>query len=184
MAPPSNRGYAAIASILALLYPIPVLSSNSNFANAPHARCPNGLKCHHGGQCATGDKDHTLDHPAMISADLPWLEEPLNVNGEHCINCHDGWGGVDCNRQYQQCDANDPNAPTCFNGSTCWKMGVSSSGVHEGTRYDYMCDCTDAEHNGVKYAGKFCQHVQEDDCDEEMFCTNGGKCKSLLGDDR
>jgi len=151
--------------------------------DAPHGPCPGGLKCHHGGECATGDKDHSLDHP-IISADLPWLEE-LNVNGEHCINCHDGWGGVDCSRKYQVCDPSDPDAPTCFNGSQCYKMGISAvSG-----KYEYMCDCTMAgqEEGGdhtKKYAGKFCQHLQEIQCgdsdDDEMFCTNGGKCVSVL----
>lgn len=151
--------------------------------DAPHGPCPGGLKCHHGGECATGDKDHSLDHP-IISADLPWLEE-LNVNGEHCINCHDGWGGVDCSRKYQVCDPSDPDAPTCFNGSQCYKMGISAvSG-----KYEYMCDCTMAglEEGGdhtKKYAGKFCQHLQEIQCGDgdgdEMFCTNGGKCVSVL----
>ncbi|KAL7534181.1 hypothetical protein ACHAWF_004744 [Thalassiosira exigua] len=150
-----------------------------NFAfSQRHGHCPGGLKCHHGGICATGDKDYSLDHP-IISSDLPWLEV-LNVNGEHCTGCHDGWGGVDCGRKYQVCHAADPDAPTCFNGSTCYKMGISST----TDKYEYLCDCSSASHDGLKYAGKFCQHVHEERCDEEMFCTNGGRCKSMLNLDR
>lgn len=183
---PPKRACTAMGSTLLLLftsYPTSVVSSNLSMEDAPHGPCPGGLKCHHGGECATGDKDHSLDHP-IISADLPWLEE-LNVNGEHCINCHDGWGGVDCSRKYQVCDPSDPDAPTCFNGSQCYKMGISAvSG-----KYEYMCDCTMAglEEGGdhtKKYAGKFCQHLQEIQCGDgdgdEMFCTNGGKCVSVL----
>ena len=177
---PSQRGRAARSSslgpILLLLSSYcatPALANNPNFSKAPHAKCPNGLKCHHGGLCAVGDKDHGLDHP-VITSDLPWLEE-LNVNGEHCTDCHDGWGGVDCGRRYEVCDAADPSAPTCFNGSECYKMGLSAA----TGMYEYMCDCTEAGHDGKKYSGKFCQHVREENCDEEMFCTNGGKCTSM-----
>ncbi|KAL9189747.1 hypothetical protein ACHAXT_009422 [Thalassiosira profunda] len=170
--PSSSRGPGLAATALLFFSPAVVLAANPNFSNVPHGRCPNGLKCHHGGVCAVGDKDYTTDHP-VPSADLPWLEE-LNVNGEHCTDCHEGYGGVDCGRKYQVCDAGDPDAPTCFNGSTCWKKGIGSNG-----RYEYMCDCTQAGHDGVKYAGKFCQHVQEETCDESMFCTNGGKCTSV-----
>ena len=99
------------------------------------------------------------------------------MNGYHCINCHEGYGGVDCGRKSQVCDAADPDAPTCFNGSACYKMGIDE----KTGKYDYMCDCTKAaQHdNGVKYAGKYCQHVQEVICNDEMFCTNNGKCKTV-----
>lgn len=177
MTPTKRLGFKAITSILALSFPTIVVSNNVNFDNAKHAKCPGGLKCHHGGECATGDKQYA-DHP-VITSDLPWLEE-LNINGEHCINCHDGWGGVDCNRRFQVCDEHDPSAPTCFNGSTCYKMGISQA----TRKYEYMCDCTDAEHDGRRYAGQYCQHVREEQCDEEMFCTNGGKCQSLVDTDR
>ena len=157
----------------------PAYASNPYFANAQRGPCPGGLKCHHGGECATGDKDHSLDY--STSTDLPWLEV-TNINGEHCINCHEGYGGVDCSRMYQICNPDDPDAPTCFNGSECYKMGIS---VETG-KYEYMCDCTAAglDDDGVlKYAGKYCQHISEQKCgsgNDEMFCTNGGKCTSAV----
>jgi len=83
------------------------------------------------------------------------------------------------------CDAADPHAPTCFNGSECYKMGVSAV----TGKYDYMCDCTQAGLDvggDTKYAGKFCQHLQEHSCgggDDEMFCTNGGQCTSVLDEE-
>ncbi|KAL7461415.1 hypothetical protein ACHAXS_001835 [Conticribra weissflogii] len=132
--------------------------------------CPGGLHCHHGGECAVGDKSHADDGYA-ITADLPWLEE-LNRNGEHCINCHDGWGGVDCNRKYQQCDPDDPDSPTCFHGGECYKMGISP----DTGEYEYMCDCTKSNEGSLRYAGEFCQHLEDDTCGDEMYCTNGGKC--------
>lgn len=194
-----------ILPLLLLLNSIPsVLSSNPKFINSPHSPCPGGLKCHHGGVCAAGDKDHSLDLPPAVAnaagkylasnngnsnnpfalgkkGDVPWLEE-LNVNGEHCTDCHDGWGGVDCSRKYEHCDAADSNAPTCFNGGSCYKMGIDAV----TGRYDYMCDCTSATHmhDGVRrrYSGRYCQHLAEVKCDDEMFCTNGGTCKGVAND--
>eukprot|EP00578_Thalassiosira_sp_NH16_P016203 CAMPEP_0181125462 /NCGR_PEP_ID=MMETSP1071-20121207/27064_1 /TAXON_ID=35127 /ORGANISM="Thalassiosira sp., Strain NH16" /LENGTH=759 /DNA_ID=CAMNT_0023210909 /DNA_START=46 /DNA_END=2325 /DNA_ORIENTATION=+ len=176
----SHRTYSAFGSSLTVLL-LSSIAPVARSSNIRHAPCPGGLKCHHGGECATGDKDHSLDHP-LITSDLPWLEE-TNVNGEHCINCHDGWGGVACSRHYQKCDAHDPHAPTCFNGAECRKMGISAT----TGMYEYSCDCTTAgldEDGDVKYAGKYCQHLHEEKCgfgDEEMFCTNGGKCVIVPG---
>ncbi len=141
-------------------------------ALAAAMRCPGGLKCHHGGQCAIGDKDYSLDLSSKLSPDIPWLEQ-LNLNGEHCVNCNDGWGGLDCGRRYEVCDAGDPRAPTCFNGGECYKLGIND----QTGGYEYMCDCSKAGRDiGVTFTGNFCQHEAGERCNDEMFCTNGGFC--------
>ena len=61
-----------------------------------------------------GDKDYSLDLAYRLNPDIPWLEQ-LNINGEHCVHCDDGWGGIDCGRRYEECDLGDPLAPLCFN---------------------------------------------------------------------
>ena len=156
--------------LLALLPPL-ISSSRLN------TKCPGGLVCHHGGECSTGD------NPALqrytLSNDLPWTEQ-LNINNEHCINCHEGFGGVDCSRKYEVCDESDPDSPTCFNGGKCLKMGIDA----ETGKFDYMCDCsaaTDLTGGQFRYAGQFCQHIEETKCDDEMYCTNGGQCIGILG---
>jgi len=139
---------------------------------AASMQCPGGLKCHHGGQCANGDKDYELDLASRISPDIPWLEQ-LNINGEHCVHCDDGWGGIDCGRRYEQCDPGDPLAPICFNGGECFKEGING---HTGG-FEYTCDCSKAGRDiGVRFAGNFCQHDAGERCNAEMFCTNGGSC--------
>ena len=139
---------------------------------AASMQCPGGLKCHHGGQCANGDKDYELDLASRISPDIPWLEQ-LNVNGEHCVHCDDGWGGIDCGRRYEQCDPGDPLAPICFNGGECFKEGING----QTGGFEYTCDCSKAGRDiGVRFAGNFCQHDAGERCNNEMFCTNGGSC--------
>ncbi|KAL3779763.1 hypothetical protein HJC23_008127 [Cyclotella cryptica] len=164
------------SSILFLLPLVPPVTSSSYLNTA----CPGGLTCHHGGKCSTGDKLYSSE-PYALSSDLPWTEQ-LNVNNEHCTNCHEGWGGVDCSRKYEICDENDPDSPTCFNGGKCVKMGIDA----DTGSFDYMCDCSAAtalSGEKYRYAGQFCQHIEETKCDDEMFCTNGGVCVSVLGSD-
>ena len=168
--------------LLRLLLPLVVVPSPSTArAQTEHlsTSCPGGLVCHHGGSCATGDKGHSFLVGRTGFDDLPWLDV-TNVNGEHCTDCHAGWGGVDCTVRYTPCDPDEPEGTiTCFNGGGCV---VTAYDTLTGKR-EHMCDCTDAgseEGDGsVRYAGKFCQHVREVECGsgtEEMFCTNGGTC--------
>ena len=136
---------------------------------ASASQCPGGLICHHGGVCAVGDKDYSLDQASKISPDIPWLEQ-LNVNGEHCVHCYDGWGGIDCGRRYEICDAGDPSAPICFNGGECYKMGIDE----QTGGYEYMCDCSVAGKDvSLSFAGTYCQHEEGERCNSQMFCTNG-----------
>lgn len=169
--------------LLRLLLPLVVVLSSPSTARAQtehlSTSCPGGLVCHHGGSCATGDKGHSFLVGRTGFDDLPWLDV-TNVNGEHCTDCHAGWGGVDCTVRYTPCDPDEPEGTiTCFNGGGCI---VTAYDTLTGKR-EHMCDCTDAgseEGDGsVRYAGKFCQHVREVECGsgtEEMFCTNGGTC--------
>ena len=171
------RALTAAATGPALLLSLPSPAAPNPLH--PH-RCPGGLKCRHGGQCETGPKwppgGLAADHPVPTS-DLPWLGGPGEIGGEHCSACNAGWGGVDCSLKFEVCDPSDPGAPTCFNGGSCRRAGSVETGV-----YEYMCDCTtagrhDPSRDIVSYSGRFCQHVEEERCDENMFCTNGGYCQ-------
>jgi hypothetical protein len=176
--------------VVRLLSSIPSLARANDDQQHLSTRCPGGLVCHHGGSCATGDKDHMsssqylgIDHTFLeMNDDLPWLDV-TNINGEHCVNCHEGWAGVDCKTKYFPCDQvddDDAASITCFNGGTCYVSDNDDDAVDR----KQICDCTDAgleEGDGkTRYAGKFCQHVRAERCGhgtEEMFCTNGGTCE-------
>ena len=165
-----------MASSIKLLLILPPLVASGISHSRLKTQCPGGLICHHGGECSTGDQPSTARHTLE---DLPWTEQ-LNINGEHCTNCHEGFGGVDCSRKYEICDESDPNSPTCFNGGKCLKMGIDAA----TGKFDYMCDCSAASEltgGQYKYAGQFCQHIEEMKCNDEMFCTNGGECVGVLG---
>ncbi|KAL7439402.1 hypothetical protein ACHAXM_006654 [Skeletonema potamos] len=165
----SGAAHKTLSSIMPSIYSavfvlLPTLAASM--------QCPGGLKCHHGGQCAMGDKDYSLDLSSTIDPDIPFLEQ-FNINGEHCVHCDDGWGGIDCGRRYVQCDAGDPRAPICFNGGECFKEGINA----QTGGFEYMCDCSKAGRDiGLRFAGNFCQHEEGERCDGEMFCTNGGSC--------
>jgi hypothetical protein len=181
-----------VSLVVRLLSTIPSVAHADDGRQHLSTRCPGGLVCHHGGSCATGDKDHISSSLGIDRAfleannyDLPWLDA-TNVNGEHCVNCHEGWAGVDCRTRYVPCDQagdddEDAAGITCFNGGTCYVFD-NDDDDDAGHRMQ-MCDCTDAgldEGDGkTRYAGKFCQHVRAERCGhgtEEMFCTNGGTC--------
>lgn len=89
------------------------------------------------------------------------------------MHCYDGWGGIDCGRRYEICDAGDPSAPICFNGGECYKMGIDE----QTGGYEYMCDCSVAGKDvSLSFAGTYCQHEEGERCNSQMFCTNGGYC--------
>jgi hypothetical protein len=188
---------AAIMIIISSSSTIPYVHANKQYASSTSLStiCPGGLICHHGGTCTTGNKDHggggggifaSLDDLSMLdSLDLPLLEI-TNVNGEYCTNCHEGWGGVDCSVRFTQCDPNDNESISCLHGGQCYLTGIDA----ETGKNLHICDCTSAgkdEGNGLlRYAGKYCQHIQETQCGigtDEMFCTNKGKCKITLDED-
>ncbi len=182
--------------VVRLLSYIPSPADASDQQHHLSIRCPGGLVCHHGGSCATGDKDHRsqflgVDGGSFLDEndDLPWLDV-TNVNGEHCVNCHEGWAGVDCTTKYVPCDLDDDDTAgssiTCFNGGTCYM----TDNIDDVTgKRETMCDCTNAglnEGDGTtRYAGEFCQHVRAEECGygtEEMFCTNGGTCEVIFNE--
>jgi len=104
-----------------------------------------------------------------------WLDHFGNY--QYC-KCGDAWFGDDCEVPGVEC-----GTAHCFNGGSCLE---SRNGNGDGT---YACDCRDAGHNGLSWAGQYCENPETSNCNSQegfgklenanghLFCTNGGTCK-------
>lgn len=133
--------------------------------SAQEDTCP--LTCHPGSVCVIGDADFSPQ--PKDSNDIPFeFHKETNKGGWHC-DCPEGLTGLRCNRQYQKCE----NDHYCYHGGKC------IAGLDEKIASDQLfCDCSDAEHNGFPFVGKYCEIQGAVQCgDSEIFCTNGGTCE-------
>jgi hypothetical protein len=100
------------------------------------------------------------------------------VEGE--CKCDYGYAGADCSFPFEHCP---DGLLTCFDGSECQR---SSMRQQDGTgRTNYQCSC-----DNISDASPFqiaeCESPESEHCErgqptsDYAFCTNGGKCKSLI----
>jgi len=144
----------------------------------PAAECP--LNCVNGGVCKLGDQDNSFHPKEANGAPFTFLQT-TNREGWYC-DCPEGFTGLRCNRKYDVCPlvTTNPNidAHICYHGGKCLNglAVLSSSPVPSSQRF---CDCSDAEHNGTPYFGKYCQAEAAVRCsdDSEQYCTAQGTCK-------
>ena len=91
--------------------------------------------------------------------------------------CPHGWFGDNCEIPAVECG----NAH-CFYGAACLES------LNKNGETNYACDCKLAGHNGLSYAGQYCENVESNNCNADgdnnlqhanghLFCTNGGTCK-------
>lgn len=148
--------FAALVSTLALIVGTTSVS----------AQCT--LQCNSASVCGAGDADFS-EHPKDINGVPFEFHKETNKDGFHCA-CPGGLTGLRCNRQYTKCE----------NGHYCYHGGKCISGIDEKIAPDQLfCDCSDAEHAGFPYVGKYCEIQGATQCgDSEIFCTNNGVCEA------
>lgn len=97
-------------------------------------------------------------------------------NYQYCA-CPEGWFGENCEIPGVECG----NAH-CFNGGSCLES------LNKNGQKTYACDCRDAAHLGLNWAGQYCENSETSNCNSgadgslqhangHLFCTNGGTCK-------
>lgn len=163
----SSFSYAKRPSATLVVVIFAVLSSRAE--SSADVNCP--LDCKANAPCVQGNSDNSEFQNTTNS--LPWLEG-LHQTGFHC-QCPAGRTGILCERQYETC--NDSAQHKCFHGGKCLQGMKDVYG-----NVQYYCDCSEAQHNGTRYAGKFCEAEAVVTCgasddDGEVFCTNGGQCR-------
>ena len=130
-----------------------------------------GLDCFHNGYCEAGAADFSA-HPTLSNGtSLSFLIETKR-DGYHC-NCRPGYTGLLCGVKYDDCTDSDH---MCYNGGQCI-LGLSDIYGND----QLYCDCSQAvDKHGVMYVGKYCEIPKTQTCDDagEVFCVNGGWCKS------
>uniref|UniRef100_A0A7S1ZN06 EGF-like domain-containing protein n=1 Tax=Ditylum brightwellii TaxID=49249 RepID=A0A7S1ZN06_9STRA len=136
------------------------------------------LDCKNDGKCRFGIK--TEEWVDLMHLD--GKEGKVHDNGMHC-SCPSGFSGVRCDIEYDTCHTlNDKNPHICQHGGSCVLEGTD----HLGNNV-YGCDCSTSD---ISVAGMFCEHIAEEFCVKgqesgfsQSFCTNGGKCKSVVEGD-
>jgi hypothetical protein len=156
-----------------------LLHRQNNLTTVHAGPCGQGddIACYNGGICTNGTKSYsTLGLP-----ELPFLLVP-SIRDMHCT-CpnepaypgHASLTGVHCDIPYQVCP---DGKHVCFNGGSCEK---------EQFRNDqYHCLCPQDPNFDV-WAGKSCEYIATDFCQEDefydltggkWFCTQGGTCNN------
>lgn len=153
-------------------------NGNATATAAAADSCP--LICEHGGICQLGEADYSVHPQEPDGTPFLFLSE-TSRDGWFC-NCSDEWTGIRCGRQYTFCPAKDDgtednskNPHICYNGGTCIEGMENNDNIASNQRF---CDCSNAEHNGIKYFGQYCELKGADQCaaGSEVFCTSGGTC--------
>lgn len=151
-------------------------------APTPAAECP--LNCVNGAECKLGEHNFRF-HPLEPNGARFTFHQTTNRDGWFC-DCPMGFTGLRCNREYEICplppgggssDA-DPEIHFCYHGGKCIE------GLTDGTHATIdasqrFCDCSNAEHNGLPYYGKYCEIEGAVRCseDSQQYCTSQGTCK-------
>jgi hypothetical protein len=126
------------------------------------------VNCDQGSECKLGDADWG-DQPKDINDVSFEFHKETNRDGWYC-ECPDEWTGIRCGRKYEMCEGTEHY---CYHGGKCID-GLNDKVQAE----DLFCDCSDAQHDGVPYVGKWCEVEGAQTCadDTDVFCTNGGTC--------
>jgi hypothetical protein len=139
-------------------------------APTPAPECP--MTCSNGGTCKVGEADYSAFPNEANGISLTFLRETTR-EGWHC-ECPLSWTGVRCEIGAKDDPANPIHM--CFHGGKCIGGMEDSDNVSAEQRF---CDCTDAEHNGVPYFGKYCEIKGAVECapGSDVFCVADGQCK-------
>mmetsp|Transcript_37324 Transcript_37324/g.90663 ORF Transcript_37324/g.90663 Transcript_37324/m.90663 type:complete len:670 (-) Transcript_37324:63-2072(-) len=150
----------------------PAVSGGSSPTAAP--ACP--MTCSNGGTCKLGEDDFSAFPVEPNGAILSFLQE-TSRDGWFC-ECPLSYTGFRCGRPYEVCEIgakDDPQNPIhmCFHGGKC----IDSTNIDGDKKF---CDCTDAEHNGIPYYGRYCEIQGATECAEgsDVFCVANGQCKA------
>ena len=147
--------------------------------------CP--LQCNNGSVCMVGASSFK-DHPKETGNTPFTFQQQTSKDGWHCL-CPEGWTGLRCNRSYNKCPVVRSSSDTAVTGDIndhhyCYHGGECIAGVTDGQHPDIdkserFCDCSNAQHNGIPYFGKYCDIEGAVQCgpDSEQFCTAQGTCK-------
>ena len=139
-----------------------VSSSSQNIST-----CDSVMTCHEGASCIRGDADYSWQPKDINGVPFSFLQI-TNRDGYYC-DCPDGWTGLRCNHPYVICQRSNH---ICYNGGKCID-GIDLKVAPN----QLFCDCTNAQHKGVPYVGKYCETEGAVQCgNTEIFCANGGSC--------
>lgn len=149
----------------------------------PAAECP--LTCANGAECKLGEH-HYRFHPKEPNGATFTFLQTTNKDGWYC-DCPMGFTGLRCSRTYEVCPLalgdgdigqEDQQMHFCYHGGKCIE------GLTDGTHQTIdstqaFCDCSNAEHDGVPYFGKYCEIQGAVRCSEtsQQYCTAQGSCK-------
>jgi len=152
------------------------------------AECP--LMCNNGGECKKGNSDFS-NHPKETGKTPFTFQQTTNRQGWYC-ECPEGFTGLRCNRHYEICpkfvysgfvDNSSSIASNIVDSHYCYHGGKCIDGLTDGSHSDIddterFCDCSNAQHNGVLYFGKYCEIEGAVRCDpnSQIFCTAQGSC--------
>lgn len=143
--------------------------------------CP--LMCNNGGECKKGNSDFS-NHPKETGKTPFTFQQTTNREGWYC-DCKDGFTGLRCNRHYDICPVDNSSsiASNIVDSHYCYHGGKCIDGLTDGSHSDIddterFCDCSNAQHNGVLYFGKYCEIEGAVRCDpnSQIFCTAQGFC--------
>jgi len=106
------------------------------------------------------------------------LTQRFTQDFEHC-QCPPGWVGLYCEAKMNVCPG---RSNVCLNGGGCVLSDSDPSNP-----FNYECDCSKADENDGRYAGKYCQYRATSFCTvdgrkskNDAFCTNDGVCRDYV----
>lgn len=136
------------------------------------------LECENNGVCRKGAKDVSFLKQFGIHRHLD--EERFTNEFEHCV-CPRGFFGLRCEYEMEVCPGRNL---VCMHGGEC-------NIAWNGQATEISCDCENAETANNRYTGPYCEARSTNFCTldgektpdgpgYDAFCTNGGKCTSLV----
>mmetsp|Transcript_4598 Transcript_4598/g.11825 ORF Transcript_4598/g.11825 Transcript_4598/m.11825 type:complete len:741 (+) Transcript_4598:231-2453(+) len=161
--------------------PVPAQTPSSTTAGfpvsapTPAEECP--LNCANDAECKIGEHNFRFHPKEPNGATLTFLQT-TNREGWFC-DCPMGSTGLRCTRPYEICplplgDTEGEEIHFCYHGGKCIEGLGDAVDASQ-----HFCDCSNAEHNGVPYYGKYCEIEGAVKCqgDSEQYCTAQGTCK-------
>lgn len=123
-------------------------------------------------------QDCTLNCLKGICISSTYTLNGQNFQLDQC-QCEEDWGGVFCDEVGNSC----ADGTKCYNGAACAPRKnemMETKGVNQ-----YYCDCKTA-YDYSSFAGQMCEAPATQVCEygvsvsKSAFCTNGGKCNSVV----